>query len=651
LNSSHFILSPLRCSYLIFCFSLIYVLTSFQLHLLPVLLCAGSLDHQELVIGLKELKHPKPTLSTVMKMLAEVNLEKNDLISFDEFVVMWKNRQVSGGMLRSVQLAKAMGIIADPAVVHALLAVMASVIAEAQAKAKVRAARTSAGRASAQAALQPQGQGSSSSSPQGGGGSNEVPPSAVTAGQLQLPWEGPPPGVSALQGNRLLRELGGPYDPSLPLTGCMAYHARRLMMAAEEQEEKAAASAAAKSAATSGKTASKTPSGGDSKTPKSSGGNGSGNEMKESNEALQKRDIKNRLQEEALQGLSTEAPKASHSSNANGGGVMARCLPKSFFKSHDEWRSSSLSFDPRTRVLSCRAIPYGIDRSAAAQALTLAQTSLKASALASPAGSALDGSVPPPPSPPLVPPNGAGPDLPPLLWARTVGEEEPAEALEDPVSTIHGYFYVMFSTAPESLNEATGDEATGAAAKARGILVAAPSEAVRRLWVDTLNGQVETPVGGLYSPLASPLPPDSGGSGGSGSGSGNGDVSMRSVAGGSGSGGAPVAGDGLEDESLASPSTVASVRGNDDDDDDDGEKDGTDNKRMDSDDAGDGEGEFGAFDLLEGGLGGPLSPAQEALYRDLESAEVVRDRGLVGAGQPPGKSRVSEGGIGREERI
>jgi hypothetical protein len=30
----------------------------------------------------------------------------------------------------------------------------------------------------------------------------------------------------------------------------------------------------------------------------------------------------------------------------------------------------------------------------------------------------LDGSVPPPPSPPLVPPNGTGPDLPPLLWAR-----------------------------------------------------------------------------------------------------------------------------------------------------------------------------------------------------------------------------------------
>jgi type II secretory pathway pseudopilin PulG len=605
--------------------------------------CTGSLDHQELVIGLKELKHPKPTLSTVMKMLAEVNLEKNDLISFDEFVIMWKNRQVSGGMLRSVQLAKAMGIIADPAVVHALLAVMASVIAEAQAKAKVRAARTNAGRASAQAALQQQEQQQT----------GEVPPSAVTVEQMQLPWEGPPPGVSELQGNRLLRELGGPYDPLLPLTGCMAYHARRLMMAAEEQEEKAAA--AAKSGKTSGKSTPKTPSGGGSKTPKNGGS--SGNEMKDSSEAQRKREIKDRLQEEALQGVKSEAPEASNSRypTRGSGGVIAHCLPKSFFKSHGEWRNSSLTFDPRTRVLSCRATPYGIDRAAAAQALTLAQTSLKASALASPAGSALDGSVPPPPSPPLVPPNGTGPDLPPLLWARTVGEEEPAEALEDPVSTIHGYFYVMFSTAPESLNEATGDEATGVAAKARGILVAAPSEAVRRLWVDTLNGHVDTPVGGLYSPLASPLH-EVGSSGGSGNG---GEAGMRAVAeGSSSSGGAPVAGEGLEDESIAPASAVASVRGvddgNGDDDIDEKEEDNNhvDDKSVGEEDeeSGDREGAFGAFDLLEGGLGGLLSPAQEALYRDLESAEAVRDQGLVGAGQPPGKSR-SNRGIGREERI
>jgi len=555
---------------------------------------------------LKELKHPKPTLATVLQMLAEVNLETHDVITYGEFVIMWKNRPAgSGGWGGNgyLALAKAMGLVADPAVVHALLAVMAAVACAAEGKADARAARRAASRAAAaapaSAAVAPP---AGPPEPRGRPGPPGTAPLAVAA--AALPWEGEPPGVAALHGRGLLRELGGPYDPRLPLIGCLAYHAPRLTSAGELREQKAAA-AVAKAAA---KAAAKA--------------KAAAFEGKEDDVEVRAED---KFEGHAVS-LQAASDALASAKAASAGGCWQQLLPRSL-RGDDGWRNSCLSFDPHTRVLSCRAAPYGVDRAASAQGLALAQASLKATAAsrraaaAERAGGASSSRRPATgggdtggaagPVAPLVPPGAAGPDRPPLLWARTVGEEEPAEVLDDPVSAIHGYFYVVFSKASEAENAATGDEATGAAATAAGILVAAPSEAVRRLWVDTINGQVEVPVGGLFAPPGPPdelrdpsgsLPPVAEESGEyEDSGSPRGEPS-------GGLGGAPVRGEGLEDVSLAS--VVASVQGEGDEADDESEADA-----------------FGAFDAVEGGHGaGPLSAADAALYREADAAEAVRDK-------------------------
>ena len=57
----------------------------------------GTLDKMELIVGLRDLKHPSPTLATVEELMAAVGLEDADDVTVEEFEIMWKNKPAEGG--------------------------------------------------------------------------------------------------------------------------------------------------------------------------------------------------------------------------------------------------------------------------------------------------------------------------------------------------------------------------------------------------------------------------------------------------------------------------------------------------------------------------------------------------------------------------
>jgi len=91
----------------------------------------------------------------------------------------------------------------------------------------------------------------------------------------------------------------------------------------------------------------------------------------------------------------------------------------------------------------------------------------------------------------------AVPPPPPSGWTRAVaGGGATAHALTDPVGNIHNYFYVKFAAKGTSGGGDNYDNGgVELAPEERGVLLSAPSESVRQIWVDVINGKLTEPVG------------------------------------------------------------------------------------------------------------------------------------------------------------
>lgn len=55
-----------------------------------------SLDKLEIVIGLREMGHPNPTVDSVNSMLKSVHLDGHHDVTLEEFEIMWKNKPADG---------------------------------------------------------------------------------------------------------------------------------------------------------------------------------------------------------------------------------------------------------------------------------------------------------------------------------------------------------------------------------------------------------------------------------------------------------------------------------------------------------------------------------------------------------------------------